>query len=358
MASNTPDSASEVFQFQALMVETIPKFHKLMAIKCAMELGIPRAINRWQGKPISLHQLMSELELPSARAPYLARLMRLLTHMGCFANKPVQEEEEEEEEGYVLTPSALCLCEDLASHIMDFALNQALLEPWFHMSSWFRGHAPTAFHAAHGMGIWEFAGRNPEFNDTFNKIMSNESRRTVDEMVEKHGAVFDGVGSLVDAGGGDGTVARDIVRAFPHVKCSVFDLPHVVAAVDQQQSDVPVGYIPGNMFESIPSADAVLLKKILHDYEDGDCIKILKLCKEAISNKEGGGKVIILDVVVNKKDTFVKTDFHLLLDVQMMALVAGKEREEHEWQKIFNEAGFTSYKITPLTDLSLIELKI
>lgn len=364
MGSNsTPDSTSEVevFDFKALMDDTVPKFQKLMALKCAMELGIPHAINRGQGKPISLQQLASELSLPSARAPCLARLMRLLTLMGCFEKKPVVGGEEEEEEGYVSTPSSLRLCEDLNPLYSYFALHRAIAEPWFHMGSWLRGDAPTPFHLAFGMSFWEYAGQNPEFNKTLNKIMSDDSKQVVDEMVEKHGAVLDGVKNLVDVGGGDGTVARDVVRAFPHVKCSVFDLPHVVAATVDQQSDVRVvEYIPGSMFEFVPSADAILLKRILHDYEDEECIKIMKLCKEAISNKEGegAGKIIILDVIVNKEDAFPMTEYHTLLDLQMMAILAGKEREEQEWQKIFNEAGFTSYKITPMTKLSLIELKL
>lgn len=50
------------------------------------------------------------------------------------------------------------------------------------------------------------------------------------------------------------------------------------------------------MFESIPHADAVLLKFILHDWSDKDCVRILKMCREAIPSREEGGKVIIIDI--------------------------------------------------------------
>ncbi|KAL6838573.1 hypothetical protein ACP4OV_031629 [Aristida adscensionis] len=45
--------------------------------------------------------------------------------------------------------------------------------------------------------------------------------------------------------------------AFPHVKCSVLDLLHVIA---NAPVSADVEYIAGDMFESIPSANAVFLK--------------------------------------------------------------------------------------------------
>jgi hypothetical protein len=65
------------------------------------------------------------------------------------------------------------------------------------------------------------------------------------------------VSSLVDVAGGLGGAAQAISKAFPSVKCSVLDLPHVVA-------DAPAGtdvkYIAGDMFESIPAGNAIFLK--------------------------------------------------------------------------------------------------
>ncbi|KAH0639577.1 hypothetical protein KY290_036844 [Solanum tuberosum] len=59
-----------------------------------------------------------------------------------------------------------------------------------------------------------------------------------------------------------------------------------------------LSYVGGDMFKFIPSADAILLKWVLHDWSDEECIKILKKCKEAIPSKEKGGKVIIIDMVL------------------------------------------------------------
>lgn len=88
-------------------------------------------------------------------------------------------------------------------------------------------------------------------------------------------------------------------------------------------------------------------------------MKILKRCREAIPSRAEGGKVIIIDLVLSSKkdehDQLSKTK--LFNDMMMMVLVAGRERCEEEWEKLFLEAGFSHYKITPRFGvLSLIEV--
>jgi hypothetical protein len=102
----------------------------------------------------------------------------------------------------------------------------------------------------------------------------------------------------------------------------------------------------------------LFLQWVLHNWSDDDCIKILKNCKNAISGKGKGGKVIIIDVVINEKhDDHEMTEVKLLLDVIMMTSLNGKERNEKEWKQLFLQAGFKSYKIFPTFGFrSLIEL--
>lgn len=98
---------------------------------------------------------------------------------------------------------------------------------------------------------------------------------------------------------------------------------------------------------------------ILHDWNDEECVKILKSCKRAIPEKEKGGKVIIIDMVMysNKEDdNAVKTQ--ISMDMAMLVNYAAKERSEKEWALLFNEAGFSGYKIHTKLDFtrSLIEI--
>ncbi|KAL5730563.1 D-cysteine desulfhydrase [Ranunculus cassubicifolius] len=91
---------------------------------------------------------------------------------------------------------------------------------------------------------------------------------------------------------------------------------------------------------------------------DEECVKILKRCREAIPSKDDGGKVIIIDIVIDcEKGEFKSTESQLCFDILMMVVVTGKERSETEWEKLFQQAGFTSYKITHALGLrSIIEV--
>ncbi|CAN6305315.1 unnamed protein product, partial [Urochloa humidicola] len=175
-------------------------------------------------------------------------------------------------------------------------------------------------------------------------------------VVKECGSVFQGISSLVDVGGGLGGATQTIAKAFPHLECSVLDLPHVVA---RAPTDTNVKYIGGNMFEGIPSANAVFIKSILHDWGDAECVKILKNCKKAVTS-QAGGKVIILDMVVgagssDKKQHAVETQ--VLFDLVIMMTITGAERDELEWKKIILEAGFSNYKITAVLGVkSIIEV--
>ncbi|KAK9131979.1 hypothetical protein Scep_011507 [Stephania cephalantha] len=142
-----------------------------------------------------------------------------------------------------------------------------------------------------------------------------------------------------------------MAEAFPRIKCTVLDLPHVVTSCQGSEN---LNFVAGDMFQSIPSADVVLIKGVLYDWSDEECVKILKRCREAISSKEEGGKVIIVDMVIDMKEsTHESTKIQLMFDMEMMVEVTGKERTRHEWEKLFIEAGFITYKILCLG----IELK-
>ncbi|PON41499.1 O-methyltransferase COMT-type, partial [Parasponia andersonii] len=97
----------------------------------------------------------------------------------------------------------------------------------------------------------------------------------------------------------------------------------------------------------------------LHDWDDEDCVTILKRCKEAVlRNGDKGGKVIVMDMVLDNQKIYEElSGIQLCNDVLMMA-VSGKERTLTEWEKLFLAAGFTSYNITPIlgSARSLIEV--
>ncbi|KAK9267078.1 hypothetical protein L1049_009496 [Liquidambar formosana] len=349
MDSTHGQGASELFQAQAHLYNHVFSFINSMSLKCAVHLGIPDIIHR-HGQPITLSELVSALQVPPTKTSFVHRLMRILVHSGIFA----RIKNEKQEEGYVLTPSSRLLLKDNITNLSPFVmamLDPVLVTPWNFLGDWFRGNEITPFEKAHGVGFWGYMDKNPEFNNLFNEAMASDSQM-MNLVVRDCKPVFEGLGSLVDVGGGTGIISRIISEAFPHLKCTVFDLPHVVTNLPDSGN---LNYVGGDMFQSIPSADSLLFKLVFHGVSDEDCVKILKRCREAIPSK---GKVIIIDIVIGgKSDEHELTETKLMFDMLMMTVVTGRERNEKEWEKFFLEAGFSHYKITPIFGLrSLIEV--
>ncbi|KAM3247446.1 hypothetical protein P3L10_009213 [Capsicum annuum] len=206
-----------------------------------------------------------------------------------------------------------------------------------------------------GFFIQEEEGDEPRLNRLFNESMASDARLITSVLIKNGKGIFEGLKSVVDVGGGTGAVGKAISNAFPELKYAVFDLPHVVEGLEGSNN---LSYIGGDMFKSVPSADAIFLKWILHDWSDEDCVKILKKCKEAIPSKENGGKLIVIDIVIDNKNRDDKSfETQLFSDVLMMVHVSGKERSEQEWAKLFSDVGFSDYKISPILGLrSVIEV--
>ncbi|CAI0445124.1 unnamed protein product [Linum tenue] len=346
-------SAAELLQAQTHIYNHTFSFINSMALKSAVELGIADVIHT-HGKPITLAELVAALNIGTTKTAYVYRLMRVLVHSGFFRVV---------EEAYVLTPSSKLLVKDdpncLSTMVKmltqpEFLTLSHVLKDWI-KDGQVSSSTTTAFEKAHGMAFWEYANGKLEFNALFNEAMACDSAM-MNMTVRVCGVVFQGIDSLVDVGGGTGTFGRILTEAFPGMKCKVLELPQVIDHLTGTSGSLE--FVQGDMFQHVPSAHAVLLKTILHDWNDEECVKILKKCKEAVLSRGEGGKVIIIDIVMNeKKDEHELAGTKLLYDLLMMLVVNGKERSEKEWERLFLEAGFKHYKITALVGLrSLIEV--
>uniref|UniRef100_A0A0E0LK97 Uncharacterized protein n=1 Tax=Oryza punctata TaxID=4537 RepID=A0A0E0LK97_ORYPU len=310
-----------------------------------------------------MDDLRAALSLHPSKLPFLRRVMRVLVASGIFA----QVEEEEGDDGaggyYRLTPvsSLLVTTGDRAGRsllsMVLVQLSPLCVMPATSMAEWLKtGKEETAFEMTHGAGMWRICSHAPEFGQLFNNAMATDSRFIMDMAIHRAGQVFDKITSLVDVAGGTGGAARVVATAFPHIKCTVLDLPHVMDSIPADHGDV-VQFVAGDMMDFIPKADALLLKFVLHDWSDEDCIKILKRCKEAIPSRDAGGKIIIIDVVVGSSSQAMCQGTQQLFDLIISVLTPGKERDEEEWCSIFKEAGFTKYKISPVLGFrSIIEV--
>ncbi|KAB5512720.1 hypothetical protein DKX38_029748 [Salix brachista] len=350
------EGANELLQAQTRVWNHALEFINSMALKCAVELEIPDAIQS-HGKPITLSELASSLPIHPSKGEYLYRLMRILVHSGIFSLKKVGDDPQQE--GYSLTPTSRFLLKGnplSVRPLLLFWLDPVPMEALQCLSTWFQNEDLTAFNTAHGKCAWELTGKNARLNNVFNEAMASDGALTSGVVMNKCKGVFEGLKSLVDVGGGTGAMAKCIAETFPTMNCIVFDLPHVVSGL--QGSD-NLKFVGGDMFESVPSADAILLKWILHDWSDEECVKILKQCKEALGrNGKIGGKVIIIDMILGNQNWDEKsTETQLFFDLFIMTCVSGRERSEKELANLFFAAGFSNYKINPVLGVrGLIEV--
>ncbi|KAI3710215.1 hypothetical protein L2E82_39991 [Cichorium intybus] len=334
--------ASELFEAQTHIYRHSVNYINSMVLGCALELGIPDIIHNHQ-KPITLQELVSKLNISVEKTLHLQRLMRLLIHQNFFSVTKFHDKEgEDEKEGYILTVSSKLLLKNSSSptlpNLLPFVnlmVDHVYVTTFESLGRWFKGNELNAFATAHGTHIWEFADKNPRFNTLFNDAMASNSEM-MKLVVKENKELFEGVDSLVDVGGGNGANAKIILEAFPHLNCTVFELPHVVADMVDTKN---LKYIGGDMFQSIPSADAIILKNILHDWKDEEALKILERCD------------------MNDHERHEITEAKLFFDLKMMALATGKERTKDEWGKLFLQANINQYKITHVSGLmSIIEL--
>ncbi|CAM0947187.1 unnamed protein product [Alopecurus aequalis] len=344
-------STASLLQAQLELYHHSIAYVKSVALKAAAELRIPDAIHR-HGGVATLSDIATETGIHPTKYSHLRRLMRALANFGIFSV--------EGDAGYKLTMVSRLLVEEggeSMSPLVPVLVDPLGVTALCSIGEWLadeRASARTLFEVAHGCTRSEILAKSGA-GGLYNAGMVADSRLVMEVVLKEHIGVFQGVSSLVDVGGGHGGAAAAIAKALPHVKCTVLDLPHVVA-------DAPTGgsvqFVAGDVFEYVPPADVVLLKWVMGLWQHEDAVKVLRRCKEAIlAARDSGGKVIIIEVVIDSwgSQNVLQRETQLLFDLAMMR-VDGVEREEHQWRKIFVEAGFRDYKITPMGCRSIIEV--
>jgi hypothetical protein len=249
--------ATELFQAQTHLYGQMFNYLNSMSLVCAAQLGIPDIIHN-HGRPITLPELVSALHIPPNKSSCIYRLMRMLVHSGFFATTKAVIGQGGGGEAYVLTPPSQLLVKDNTNCLSPFMslINPAFVTPWHSLGDWFRGSEPTAFQQAYGMAFWEYNNQNPELNGLFNAAMACDSQM-MNLVIRDCKPIFEGLDSMVDVGGGTGSLARIISETFPHMNCTVLEIPQVIANLEGTEN---LKYVGGDMFQHIPSADAVLLK--------------------------------------------------------------------------------------------------
>jgi ubiquinone/menaquinone biosynthesis C-methylase UbiE len=201
-----------------------------------------------------------------------------------------------------------------------------------------------------GLDWWDYLRANPKEAEDFGEAMKSNSLASMRGVLEKYD--FTHVSKLVDVAGGFGHMAVALLEKYPRLRAAVLELPELIPIarknfpVTKPETASRLEYIGGDMFESVPPADAYIMKHVIHDWDDERCTRLLRNCHR---NMEGNGRLICVDVVLPPMGDTSGTAGKLL-DVDMMVFIPGKERTKAQWEALYNAAGFRVTSIIPLQD--------
>ncbi len=178
--------------------------------------------------------------------------------------------------------------------------------------------------------------------DVFNRAMAEGSLRVGRALAQAYD--FSGCETIMDVGGGYGALLVGPLEANPHLKGQVFDLPTLFDVSLRYLADKGVDgratYVGGSFFQSVPAtADCLLVKFILHDWNDANSLIILRNCAKVI----GEGRILIIERIV--PETVSEADQDVIRGDLTMLTVGGKERTEVEYHALLGQAGLAITKI-------------
>ena len=204
-----------------------------------------------------------------------------------------------------------------------------------------------------GVSLFEFLRKYPDKGGLFDQAMVELNGADLDIALEAYD--FSGAKVIADIGGGHGQALQKILGLYPHMRGVLFDLPEVIdraaVALENKGFTDRIDLVPGDFFETIPvEADIYLVSRVLHDWNDEECISILK---NIGSSARHDSRLLIGECVIGEPNV---PNFGVIADMIMLSLLSGEERRESEFERLFDAAGFEMTRVIPTeSKMSLLE---
>lgn len=192
-------------------------------------------------------------------------------------------------------------------------------------------HGGVAFERVHGRPFFDVLEGAPELAAAFHEA-GGVTPRWNEAMAEA--IDLEGCHSVVDVGGGDGSLVRALIERWPGIEATVFERPAAIEASKARVGDVPWRWQAGDFFEAVPAgADAYVLRRILHDWDDERARAILGNLRRAMP---AHGRLFVLEYLVRPEARSASA----IIDFTLFVLTGGRERSEGEYRALLEAAGF------------------
>ena len=302
-----------------------------MALRVAVTLGLP---DRLRGDSAAVDQVAAELNV----SPVTLEL--LLSHLATLGII------ERASTGYRTTDYGATLCSDADNGLtnflhLDMAGGRAELAFVELLHSITTGDA--GYSRRYGQDFWADLAQYPHLRESFDQQMTHRFREQIPQIVA--GYNWDRFSTIVDVGGGHGTLLAAILAARPQIRGHLVDLEPTATEASRTFSAHHVEdraqVTARSFFDPLPEgAQAYLLCDILHDWDDEHAHRILDRCVEAVHPT---GRVLVIEPVGGRR---ANTEF----DLAMLVIFGGRERRVDEFRTLASAHGLVLDTVTDLTE--------
>jgi O-methyltransferase/methyltransferase family protein len=210
-----------------------------------------------------------------------------------------------------------------------------------------------AFKHVTGADFFDYLAAHPEEAEIFNQAMGDMGKVVAAAVARSYD--FNGIGKIVDIGGGHGTLITAILQKYPQMTGILFDSPHTVERARDSVASAGLAdrceVVGGDFFKSVPAGcDAYLLRWIIHNWDEERALTILRNCRQSMGARS---RLLLIESVIPTGN-----EFHpgKLMDYIMLTTLPGRERTEKEYDSLLREADLRLNKVAPTgSPLSIIE---
>jgi len=294
-----------------------------------VKLGVFAVVGR---EPRPSAEIARELNLDPA---LLYRLLRALGSLGLLNEHP--------ERYFSITPAGELLRTDHPLSMRDLILLREGPEHtavWKHLPAIVRDGTQNGFVREFGRTAFDYAAHEPAYAAAFDAGMSGHSRLQTAWVLEAlRDYDFAPIAQVCDVGGGQGYLLGRLLAQHPHLAGTLLERASVIEDRPALWPEkLKVGdrcrYVAGDMFVDVPPADAYFLKLILHDWNDEECVQILRNISRRAPPT---GRLFIVEHVIAESDA---RHFATLFDMHMMCWGTGRERTTQEYAGLLRQAGW------------------
>ena len=345
--TSTP-SAEETAAQKLRLTQLIGGYQVSAVIGAVARLGVADALAEAPATGAELATRLGAHELS------LSRLLQATLDTGLFALG--------DDGRYSLTPLGDLLRSDVPGSLRRYAVVST--EAWRWNAYGQLTHAAKTgepgFIAAFGLPLWDYLASHPEAAASFEESLARIGAARDQAVVRA--VDFSRFERVVDVGGGRGGLLSGLLAVQPNLRGVLFDLPSVVEPARQivAQADYAdrLEVVAGDFRETVPAnGDCYILSWILHDWDDHVAEQVVRRCRQAM---QAGAHLLVVEMVVPEAGQPGADVFRRMVrqtDLEMLAVVGGRERTKAEFEGLLGAAGFAIESVVPLTGMpwSVIE---